>query len=125
MGSQPSASSAASSTFFGPSAATTIGMRSRTGWLISLSGFPRPVPRALRHRVFDRLEGLPEPGPLARRQRERVVLPGIFEPLAPPHLPADLDDLPGPADRRVIRHGVAALDHLRPGRPDAQHEPPA
>lgn len=44
MGSQPSASSAASCTFFGPMAAITIGMRSRTGWLISLSGLPRPVP---------------------------------------------------------------------------------
>ena len=45
IGSQPSAISAASATFFGPMAAMLIGIRSRTGWLISLSGLPRPVPR--------------------------------------------------------------------------------
>ena len=44
MGSQPSATSAVMATFFSPSAATQIGMRERTGWLISLSGLPRPVP---------------------------------------------------------------------------------
>ena len=44
MGCQPSASSAASATFFGPSAAMTMGIRSRTGWLISFSGLPSPVP---------------------------------------------------------------------------------
>jgi hypothetical protein len=44
IGSQASAISAASSTFFGPSAASITGMRSRTGVLISFSGLPRPVP---------------------------------------------------------------------------------
>ena len=44
IGIQPSAISAASSTFFGPIAAMKIGMRSRTGWLMSLSGLPSPVP---------------------------------------------------------------------------------
>ena len=44
MGCQPSASSAASSTFLGPSAAINIGMRSRTGLLMSFNALPRPVP---------------------------------------------------------------------------------
>ena len=33
-----------SSTFFGPSAATWIGIRSRAGWSMILSGLPSPVP---------------------------------------------------------------------------------
>ncbi len=44
MGSQPSATSAVMATFFSPRAATQIGMRERTGWLISFRGLPRPVP---------------------------------------------------------------------------------
>ena len=44
IGSQPSATSAVMATFFSPSAATQIGMRGRTGWLMSLSGLPSPVP---------------------------------------------------------------------------------
>ena len=43
-GSQPSAISAVISTFFTPSEATKIGMRSRTGWLMIFNGLPRPVP---------------------------------------------------------------------------------
>src|SRR6202043_3248670 len=74
IGCQPSASSAASSTFLGPSAATNIGIRS---------------------------------------QRDRVVPAGVLQPLPPPDLAADLDDLPRPADRRVVRDAVPALDHLR------------
>jgi hypothetical protein len=44
MGSQPSATSAVMATFFSPSAATQMGMRGRTGWLMILSALPRPVP---------------------------------------------------------------------------------
>ena len=44
MGSQTSASSAASSTFFGPIAASITGICARTGWLMSFSGLPSPVP---------------------------------------------------------------------------------
>ncbi|SHT93648.1 Uncharacterised protein [Mycobacteroides abscessus subsp. abscessus] len=44
MGCQPSAISAVSATFLGPSAAISTGMRSRTGWLISFRALPRPVP---------------------------------------------------------------------------------
>ena len=44
MGSQPSATSAVISTFFGPSDATQMGMDGRTGWVSSLSGLPSPVP---------------------------------------------------------------------------------
>ena len=44
IGSQPSATSAVMATFFSPRAATQIGMRGRTGWLINLRGLPSPVP---------------------------------------------------------------------------------
>ena len=44
MGNQPSAISAASATFFGPSAPKMIGMSARKGCTMDLSGFPRPVP---------------------------------------------------------------------------------
>ena len=44
MGSQPSAISAVCSTDLGPSEAIVMGMRGRTGWLMSFSGLPRPVP---------------------------------------------------------------------------------
>ena len=44
MGSHPSATSAVMATFFSPKAATQIGMRARTGWLINLSALPSPVP---------------------------------------------------------------------------------
>ena len=42
-GIQPSASSAACSTFFGPSAATQIGIVSRSGWVRIFSALPSPV----------------------------------------------------------------------------------
>ena len=44
IGSQPSASSAVSSTFLGPSDATWIGMPDRRGCVMIFSGLPRPVP---------------------------------------------------------------------------------
>ncbi len=44
IGNQPSAISAASATFFGPSAPSTIGMSLRRGWTMALSGLPSPVP---------------------------------------------------------------------------------
>ena len=43
-GSHPSAISAVMATFFSPRAATQMGMRARTGWLMSLSALPSPVP---------------------------------------------------------------------------------
>ena len=79
----------------------------------------------LADRVVDQLERLAQPGPPARWQRDRVVRAGVLQPLPPPHLPADLDDLPGPADRRVVGHPVPALDHLRTGGADAEREPAA
>ena len=42
--------------------------------------------------------------------------------LAAPHLPADLDDFAGAAERSVERNAVETLNHLRPGRADAQPE---
>ena len=44
IGCQPCATSAASSTFFGPIAAIQIGMSERKGLAVNLSGFPRPLP---------------------------------------------------------------------------------
>jgi hypothetical protein len=82
---------------------------------------------ALADRVVDQLErlaqtGTPLPVPL---QRQLVVLALVGQRLAAPDHPADLDDLAGPADWRVIRHAVPALDYLRAGRPDPQREPAA
>jgi hypothetical protein len=74
--------------------------------------------------VVDQLERLAEAG-AAFRERDRVVLPGELEPLAPPHLPADLDELPGTADRRIVGHAVPALDHLRARCAYAEREPAA
>src|SRR3712207_9164856 len=45
--------------------------------------------------------------------------------LAPPHLAADLDDLPGAGDRLVVGHAVEALDDLWPRRAEAEDRPPA
>ena len=44
IGSQPSACSAVASTLLPMSDAHQIGMSARTGWLMSLSGLPSPVP---------------------------------------------------------------------------------
>ncbi len=77
----------------------------------------------LADRVVDQLERLAQPG--ASLQRQLVVLALVGQPLAAPDHPADLDDLAGPADRRVVRHAVPALDHLRAGRAEAQREPAA
>src|SRR5260221_12803158 len=63
IGCQPSASSAAISTFLGPSAATKIGIRSRTGWLISFSGLPSPVAWAGGGGVVQERPDDPRPSP--------------------------------------------------------------
>jgi hypothetical protein len=44
IGSQPSAWAAVASTLLPMSDAHQMGMSARTGWLMSLSGLPRPVP---------------------------------------------------------------------------------
>ena len=75
-------------------------------------------------RVVDQLERLAQAGALVGRQRDRVVAALVGQPLAAPDRTADLDDLPGPADRGVVRHAVPALDDLRPGRAEAEDEPP-
>ena len=80
---------------------------------------------ALAHRVVDELEGLAEAGALPLGQRQLVVLAVVLDALAPPHLAADVDDLAGAAERRGVGHAVEALDDLRPGRADAEREPPA
>ncbi len=46
IGSQPSKASAASATFFAPSAPSTTGMRLRSGCVMLFSGLPRPMPVA-------------------------------------------------------------------------------
>ncbi len=79
----------------------------------------------LPYRVVDQLQRLAEPGPLPGGQRQLVVPAVVDQPLAAPHHPADLDDLPGTADRRVVGNPVPPLDHLRPRRPDAEREPAA
>ena len=78
-----------------PSAATQIGMRGRTGWLMSLSALPSPVP-----------------SPGGQRDVVRRAVVGERR-LAGPHVAADLDDLAGAGERAVVGHAVEALDHLR------------
>ena len=70
---------------------------------------------AVPYRVVDQLQRLAQAGAFAGRQRHGVVTSGVGQRLAPPDLAADLDRLPGPADRRVEGHTVEALDDLRPG----------
>ena len=94
MGSHPSATSAVMATFFSPSAATQIGIRGRTGWLISLRGLPSPVPSSGGQGDVVRRTVVGERG------------------LAGPHVAADLDDLAGAGERSVVGHAVEALDHL-------------
>ena len=69
------------------------------------------------------LQGLAQAGAALGGQRNLVVLAVVGDPLAAPHLPADLDDLAGAAQRRVERHAVEALHHLRARRADAEPEP--
>ena len=78
---------------------------------------------ALADGMVDQLERLAQPG--APLQRQLVVPALVGQPVAAPDHPADLDDLAGPADRRVVRHAVPALDHLRAGRAEPQREPAA
>ena len=100
------ASSAVISRFFSPSAATQIGMSAAT-------------------RVVDQLQRLAQPGALRRAAAGSCRCPSCSSAFAPPHLAADLDDLPGARDRLVVRHAVEALDHLRPGRAEPEDRPAA
>jgi hypothetical protein len=43
-GSQPSATSAARATFFGPSAPRNTGISARNGWMVDLTVLPSPLP---------------------------------------------------------------------------------
>ncbi len=78
-----------------------------------------PVP----DRPVDQLQRLAPPG--AARVGQRVVLALVVQDLAAPDRPADLDQLAGPAHRRVVGDAVPALDHLRAGGAQAEGEPPA
>ena len=73
-------------------------------------------------RVVDELQRLAESGALPGRQRDLIVRALVLQPLPAPHLAADLDQLAGPGQRRVVGNAVPALDDLRPGRADAQRE---
>ncbi len=94
-------------------------------------GGERDVPRAdgrdrdrdaLPERVVDQLQRLAQAGALAGRQGHGVVPPGIGQRLTPPDLAADLDRLPGPADRRVEGNAMEALDDLGSRGADAELE---
>ena len=80
----------------------------------------RDVDRDARaHRMVDQLERLAEAGPLSFGQRQ-VVDAGVLDRLAPPHHPADLDDLAGAGERAVVGDAVEAFDHLRARRAEAE-----
>ena len=73
------------------------------------------------HGVGDDLERLAQPGALLGRAAAACSAPVVGEAvLAGPHLAADLDDLPGAAERLVVRDAVPALDHLRARRAEAE-----
>ena len=73
--------------------------------------------------VVDQLEWLAQARPAAlARQRNGVVPAVVHHGLAPPGLPADLHDLAGAPERRVVRHAVEALDHLRSGCAEPERE---
>jgi hypothetical protein len=74
--------------------------------------------------MVDELQRLAEARALPGGERQRVVLAVVGELLfALPHLAADVDDLAGPPERRVVGHTVEALDHLWSRRADAEDEP--
>lgn len=77
---------------------------------------------AFAHRMIDQLQRFAEAGAALGGQRHPVVLALELQALAAPHPAADLDDLAGAADRRVVGHAVEALDHLRAGGPEAEDE---
>ena len=102
IGSQPSAISAVSATFFSPSEAIQIGMLAA-------------------HRVGDDLERLAQSRALPLGQGQREVLSLVHERgLAAPHVAADLDDLAGAPERIRVGHPVEALDDLGARRAEAQ-----
>ena len=100
IGSQPSATSAVASTLLPISDAHQIGMLDRTGWLMSLSGLPSPVPSPSGSGIW-------------------TVSPSYVEPLAPPHHAADVDVLLDARHRLLVGHAVEALDDLRAGGAEA------
>ena len=97
IGSQPSATSAVASTLRPLSDAHQIGMSVRTGWLMSLSGLPSPVPSPAGSGIW-------------------TVSPSYSSGLAPPHHAADVDVLLDALHRLLVGHAVEALDHLRARR---------
>ena len=75
---------------------------------------------AFADRLIDQLQRLAQAGALLGRQRDRVVVALVLQLFAPPHLAADLDDLAGARDRRVVTDPVETLDHLRARSAQAQ-----
>ena len=69
--------------------------------------------------------GLAQAEALICRQRDVIAVAVVLDAIAAPHLTAHVDDLAGPTQRSVVRHAVEPLDHLRPRRAEAEHEPPA
>ena len=74
--------------------------------------------------VVHDLESLAETGARSLRQRHLVVGALVHQPVAPPHRAADLDDLSGARQWRVVGHAVEPLDHLGTGRSQAQDAAP-
>ncbi len=72
-------------------------------------------------RVGDDLERLAEAGALGLGKRKLVVLAIVGQLLfAGPDLAADLNDLAGAAERRVVGNTVPPLDDLRPRRTETE-----
>ena len=76
--------------------------------------------------VHDAAQRLAEAGGTRAGVGNLVVLALVGQRrLARQRLADDLDVFLGAAERLAVGHAVPALDHLRPGRTDAEQEPPA
>ncbi len=74
------------------------------------------------HRLVYYFQRLPEAGSLVGGQRNLIVAAAMHHPFTAPHLSADLHDLPGAAERRVVTDAVKTLDDLWTGRADPERE---
>ena len=75
------------------------------------------------NRMVDQLERLAETGPLPLGQGDLHRLAVVLHPVAPPDHATDVDVVADPRHRLLVRHAVEALDHLRPGCAEPEHEP--
>src|SRR5882757_4597094 len=79
---------------------------------------------AFADRSIDQLQWLAQPRAPTGGERDRVVLTLVDQRFPPPYLAADVDDLAGAGQRRVIHDPVKPFDHLWTRCADAKAESP-